>query len=117
VGGYKLIKLIEIKEFLRDNSIDYYYSCKAPHMGRVIIGNDVEIGANTCIDRGTLRDTIVGDNVKIDNLCHIAHNVIIEYNVSIIVLSTIAGSVILKENSYIAPSASVINQLTIDKRS
>jgi len=90
---------------------------KVPHLGGVVIGNHVEIGANTCIDRGTLGDTIIEDNVKIDNLCHIAHNVHIEKNVSVIALSMIAGSVVLKENSYIAPSASVMNQLTIGKNS
>jgi UDP-3-O-[3-hydroxymyristoyl] glucosamine N-acyltransferase len=90
---------------------------KVSHLGGVVIGNDVEIGANTCIDRGTLGNTIIGDNVKIDNLCHIAHNVLIEDNVIVIALSMIAGSVVLKENSYIAPSASVMNQLTIGKNS
>lgn len=90
---------------------------KVPHLGGVLIGKFVEIGANTCIDRGTIGDTVIGDNVKIDNLCHIAHNVIIENNVCVIALSMIAGSVILKENSYIAPSASIRNQLTIGKNS
>ena len=44
-------------------------------LGAVTIGNDVEIGANTCIDRGTIRDTVVGDGTKLDNLVHIGHNV------------------------------------------
>lgn len=44
-------------------------------LGAVSIGNDVEIGANTCIDRGTIRDTVVGDGTKLDNLVHIGHNV------------------------------------------
>lgn len=90
---------------------------KVPHFGGVIIGKDVEIGSNTCIDRGTLGDTIIGDNVKIDNLCHIAHNVYIEQNVSIIALSMIAGSVIIKENAYIAPCAAIRNQLKVGKNS
>lgn len=90
---------------------------KVPHFGGVIIGDDVEIGANTCIDKGTLSDTKIGNNVKIDNLCHIAHNVIIEENVSVIALSMIAGSVRLKKNSYIAPSTSIRNQLTIGENS
>lgn len=90
---------------------------KVQHFGGVIIGNDVEIGSNTCIDRGTLGDTIIADNVKIDNLCHIAHNVYIEKNVSIIALSMIAGSVIIKENAYIAPCAAIRNQLKIGKNS
>lgn len=45
-----------------------------PQIGRVVIGDDVEIGANSCIDRGALSDTIIGDHTKINNLCHIAHN-------------------------------------------
>lgn len=90
---------------------------RVPHFGGVVIGKNVEIGANTCIDRGTLQNTQIGNNVKIDNLCHIAHNVIIEDNVSVIALSMIAGSVILKANSYIAPSASIRNQLTIGENS
>ncbi len=48
---------------------------KVPQLGRVVIGNDVEIGANTCIDRGTAPDTAIGDGCKIDNLVQIAHNV------------------------------------------
>lgn len=90
---------------------------KVPHFGGVIIGENVEIGANTCVDRGTLGDTVIGNNVKIDNLCHVAHNVIIEENVSVIALSMIAGSVVLKKNSYIAPSASIRNQLVIGENS
>ena len=47
---------------------------RIPQLGRVIIGNDVEIGANACIDRGALDDTVIGDGTKIDNLVQIAHN-------------------------------------------
>lgn len=90
---------------------------KVPHYGGVIIGNDVEIGANTCIDRGTLDDTIIGNNVKIDNLCHIAHNCIIGDNSSIIALSMLGGSSILKENSYIAPGVMIKNQVHIGENS
>ncbi|MEA4964002.1 UDP-3-O-(3-hydroxymyristoyl)glucosamine N-acyltransferase [Lutispora sp.] len=90
---------------------------KVPHYGGVVIGKDVEIGANTCIDRGTLEDTIIGNNVKIDNLCHIAHNVIIKDNCSVIALSMLGGSVILEKDSYIAPGAIIKNQLTIGENS
>lgn len=48
---------------------------KIPQIGRVVIGDDVEIGANTAIDRGTMDDTVIGDGVKLDNQLHIAHNV------------------------------------------
>lgn len=90
---------------------------RVPHFGGVIIGNDVEIGANACIERGTLADTIIGENVKIDDLCHIAHNVVIEDNVSVIALAMVAGSASLKRNSYIAPAAAVMNQLTVGENS
>ena len=48
-----------------------------PHAGRVVLGNRVSVGANTCIDRGMMTDTVVGDDTKIDNLCQIAHGVVI----------------------------------------
>jgi UDP-3-O-[3-hydroxymyristoyl] glucosamine N-acyltransferase len=56
---------------------------KIPHIGKVIIGNDVEIGANVCIDRGCVGNTVIRDGVKLDNLCHIAHNTIIGENSAI----------------------------------
>jgi len=80
---------------------------KIAHLGGVIIGDNVEIGANTCIDRGTLSDTIIEDGVKIDNLVHIAHNVHIKKNVVIIANAMIAGSVIIGEGAWIAPSSSI----------
>jgi UDP-3-O-[3-hydroxymyristoyl] glucosamine N-acyltransferase len=48
---------------------------KIPHVGRAVLGDDVEVGANACVDRGSIGDTEVGDGVKIDNLVHLAHNV------------------------------------------
>lgn len=85
-----------------------------PHYGRVIIGNYVDIGSNSCIDRGTIDDTIISDGVKIDNLCHIAHNVEIKENSMIVANSMIAGSVQIGMNAYVAPSVSVINQTQIE---
>lgn len=80
---------------------------KIAHLGSVVIGHHVEVGANTCIDRGTLGDTIIEDGVKIDNLVHIAHNVHIQKNVVVIANSMIAGSVVLEEGAWIAPSSSI----------
>jgi UDP-3-O-[3-hydroxymyristoyl] glucosamine N-acyltransferase len=97
--------------YKKDDGINY----KVPHFGGVKIGKNVEIGANTCIDRGTLTDTIVGNNVKIDNLCHIAHNVQVEDNVMIVAMSMLAGSSVVQENAYIAPGALIINQKTVGK--
>ena len=84
-----------------------------PHVGGVHIGNYVDIGANTCIDRGTINDTVIGSYTKIDNLCHIAHNVKIGENVFVIALSMIGGSSVLENGVYIAPGAKIMNQLHI----
>lgn len=90
---------------------------RVPHFGGVIIGEDVEIGANTCIDRGTLGDVVIGNHVKIGNLCHIAHNVILEENVMLAALVNIAGSVLVKKNTFISPAATIRNQVTIGSNS
>ena len=65
---------------------------KVPQIGRVIIQDDVEIGANTTIDRGALKDTVIGEGTKIDNLVQIAHNVVIGRNCIIVAMSGISGS-------------------------
>jgi UDP-3-O-[3-hydroxymyristoyl] glucosamine N-acyltransferase len=65
---------------------------KVPQIGRVIIQDDVEIGANTCIDRGALKDTIIGEGSKIDNLVQIGHNVIMGRHCVIVGQCGIAGS-------------------------
>ena len=65
---------------------------KVPQLGRVIIGDNVEIGANSCVDRGTGPDTVIGDGTKIDNLVQIAHNVQIGQNCVIVSHVGISGS-------------------------
>jgi UDP-3-O-[3-hydroxymyristoyl] glucosamine N-acyltransferase len=65
---------------------------KVPQIGRVIIQDDVEIGANTTIDRGALKDTIIGEGTKIDNLVQIAHNVIIGRHCVLVAMSGVSGS-------------------------
>jgi UDP-3-O-[3-hydroxymyristoyl] glucosamine N-acyltransferase len=65
---------------------------KVKQIGSVIIGDNVEIGAGTCIDRGAVNNTIIGDNVKIDNLVQIGHNVVIGRNCVIVAQVGIAGS-------------------------
>jgi UDP-3-O-[3-hydroxymyristoyl] glucosamine N-acyltransferase len=81
---------------------------KIPQTGRVILGDRVEIGASTCIDRGALEDTVIHDGVIIDNLCQIAHNVEIGENTAIAGCTTMAGS--LKVGKYcIIGGASVFN--------
>ena len=84
-----------------------------PHLGNVEIGNYVEIGNNTCIDRAVLGSTFIGDYSKIDNLVHIAHGVQIGRNSLVIANAMVAGSVSIGENSWIAPSSSIMNQKKI----
>lgn len=86
-----------------------------PHIGGVIIEDDVEIGANTCIDRGALGDTIIGRGTKIDNLVHVAHNVKIGRNCQIICQVGIGGSVEIGDNCFVGIGASIRNQKKIGK--
>lgn len=90
---------------------------KVPHFGGVVIGEDVEIGANTCIDRGTLDDTVIENNVKIDNLSMIAHNARIGSKTMLLGQSGVAGSCFIGENTYIGPGAKVKNQIRIGNNS
>jgi UDP-3-O-[3-hydroxymyristoyl] glucosamine N-acyltransferase len=84
-----------------------------PHVGNVIIHDHVEIGNNNCIDRGVLGSTILEENVKIDNLVHVAHNVLIGSNTLVIACSQVAGSVVVGKNSWISPSCSIMNGITL----
>lgn len=84
-----------------------------PHIGGVEIGDCVEIGSNTCIDRGSIGNTIISAGVKIDNHVHIAHNVRIGTNSLIIANSMIGGSTVIGSNVWVAPSVSIMNQVSI----
>ena len=84
-----------------------------PHYGKVILHDNVSIGNNTCIDRGSLSDTVIGEGVKVDNLVHIAHNVQIGNNSLIIANAMVAGSVKIGKNCWIAPSSCIINGISI----
>lgn len=84
-----------------------------PHIGNVVIEKNVEIGNNTCIDRAVLGSTILGENVKIDNLVHVAHGVVVGKNSLLIANCMIGGSTVIGENVWIAPSASIINKAEV----
>jgi UDP-3-O-[3-hydroxymyristoyl] glucosamine N-acyltransferase len=84
-----------------------------PQLGTVRIGNDVEIGANTTIDRGTLQDTVIEDGVKLDNLIQIAHNVRIGAHTAIAALVGIAGSTKIGRHCVIAGKVGIADQLEI----
>ncbi|MGI0115975.1 UDP-3-O-(3-hydroxymyristoyl)glucosamine N-acyltransferase [Zooshikella sp. RANM57] len=86
---------------------------KIAQLGSVIIGDDVEIGANTAIDRGALSDTIIGNGVKLDNLIQIAHNVVIGENTAIAGCVGISGSTTVGKNCTIAGGSGLAGHLKI----
>jgi UDP-3-O-[3-hydroxymyristoyl] glucosamine N-acyltransferase len=86
---------------------------KIPQAGRVILGNSVDIGANSTVDRGTIHDTVIGNGVKIDNQVHIAHNVRIGDNTIIAGCAGIAGSATIGRNCMIAGGVGVSDHVTI----
>ena len=86
-----------------------------PQIGQLIIGDYVEIGSNTCIDRGALADTVIGDYTKINNLCHIAHNNKIGKNVIITGCVNISGSNVIDDNAWIAPNSSIRGWVHIEE--
>lgn len=86
---------------------------KAPQIGGVVVGDDVEIGANTTVDRGTLGDTSIGDSVKIDNLVQIGHNCTIGDKVIIVGQAGLAGSTTVERGAIIMAQAGAAGHLTI----
>ena len=86
---------------------------KIPQLGRVIIGNDVEIGANTCIDRGALDDTMIGDGTRMDNLIQFGHNVQTGKCCVIVSQVGVAGSTKLGDFVVLAGQAGVAGHLNI----
>lgn len=86
---------------------------KIAQLGNVVVGDDVEIGANTCIDRGAVGDTVVGDGVKIDNLVQIAHNVRIGAHTAIAGCAGIAGSAVIGAHCMIGGHAGVAGHVNI----
>jgi len=87
-----------------------------PHIGKVILGDYVEVGGNTCIDRGALEDTMIGEGTKIDNLVHIAHNVKIGKNCLIVALTCIGGGVEIGDGAYLGIGCSNRNQIRIGEK-
>lgn len=86
---------------------------KIPQVGRVVIGDDVEVGANTTIDRGAMGDTVIGDGVKLDNLIQIAHNVRIGENTAMAACVGIAGSTVIGKRCTVGGQAGISGHLVI----
>lgn len=86
---------------------------RVPQIGRVRIGNDVEIGSNTVVDRATLGETVIADGVKIDNLVQIGHNVVVGRNTAIAACSGISGSTRVGDNCTVAGAVGMAGHLVI----
>jgi len=86
---------------------------KIEQLGAVVIGDDVEIGANTCIDRGALDDTVIEDGVKLDNLIQIGHNVRIGAHTAMAAMSGIAGSTHVGRHCTIGGAAGIVGHVEI----
>jgi UDP-3-O-[3-hydroxymyristoyl] glucosamine N-acyltransferase len=86
---------------------------KVPQIGRVIIQDRVEIGANSTIDRGAMRDTVIGEGTKIDNLVQIAHHVSIGRNCIIVAQCGISGGIVLHDNVVLGGQVGVVGHFEI----
>jgi UDP-3-O-[3-hydroxymyristoyl] glucosamine N-acyltransferase len=92
---------------------EQYKWYKIPQLGRVVIGDRVEIGASTTIDRGALEDTIIKDGAILDNQIQIAHNVVVGENTAMAACSVIAGSTVVGENCTIAGLVGINGHINI----
>lgn len=90
---------------------------KIPQVGGVEIGDDVEIGANSCVDRGTIGNTVIGSGTKIDNLVQIAHNVQVGKNCTIVAQVGISGSTVIEDGVTIAGQAGVAGHIRLGRNS
>jgi len=89
---------------------------KIPQIGNVIIEDDVEIGANTCIDRATLNSTVIKQGTKIDNLVQLAHNVTVGEHTGIAAQAGVSGSTRIGSHSMIAGQAGISGHLKLPER-
>lgn len=85
----------------------------APHYGRVILQDHVTIGANSCIDRGAFDDTIIGERTRIDNLCQIAHNVVLGRSVLVAAFGGISGSVKVGDGSMLGGRVGIADHVVV----
>ena len=86
---------------------------KVPQLGGVEIGDDVEVGANTTIDRGTIDDTVIGNGVRLDNLIQIAHNVRIGEHTAMAALTGVSGSTVIGKRCMFAGQTGIVGHIAI----
>ena len=96
---------------------DKWINHKIPHTGNVIIKDNVSIGANCCIDRGTINSTIIGSDTKLDNMIQVAHNVIIGRGCIIAGQCGLAGSAILGNNVMMGGQSGVVGHIKVGDKS
>lgn len=87
-----------------------------PQLGRVLIGDDVEVGANTCVDRGSAQDTVIGPGTRLDNLVQIAHNVVIGRCCVVAALAGIAGSAVLEDFVMVGGQVGIAGHVRVGQR-
>ena len=87
---------------------------KVPQVGHVSVGSDVEIGANTCVDRGALDETVIGEGAKIDNLCQIAHNVEVGQHAVVSSQTGVAGSSRIGNHAIVGGQVGIADYCRID---
>jgi UDP-3-O-[3-hydroxymyristoyl] glucosamine N-acyltransferase len=88
---------------------------KFPQIGILTIGDDVEIGANSTIDRGALDGTVIEEGVKIDNLVHIGHNVRVGKNVVIAAQTGVSGSAVIEQNVIVAGQVGIADHVIVEE--
>jgi UDP-3-O-[3-hydroxymyristoyl] glucosamine N-acyltransferase len=88
---------------------------KIPQIGRVLVHDDVEIGANSCIDRGALKDTVIGEGTKIDNLVHVAHNVVLGKHCVVAGQTGFGGSTVLEDFVVLGAQAGVKDHVRVGR--
>lgn len=86
---------------------------KVPQVGGVRIGDDVEVGANTCIDRGAIEDTVIGNGVRMDNLVQIAHNVQVGEHTAMAAMTGISGSAIIGKRCLFGGQGGTVGHITV----
>jgi UDP-3-O-[3-hydroxymyristoyl] glucosamine N-acyltransferase len=99
--------------FVRDEHSGRY--AKFPQIGTLEIGDDVEIGANSSVDRGALDATVIGRGTKLDNLVHVGHNVRIGENVVIAAQTGISGSSVIEDGVVVAGQVGIADHVTVER--
>jgi len=107
---------VKANSVIGGDGFGYYFDGsyqKIRHVGSVIIEDEVHIGSNCCIDRGTINNTVIKKGAKLDNLVHVAHNVVIEEGVAIAAQSGISGSSVIGEYSQLGGQVGVVGHIKI----